>query len=361
MKTLQRLFMFMVVVALTLGVAFGIVWEIFVTTPMVSEAAGYKYQVRPGASFKSVATDLHKQQVLSHPYLFMLLVLLRGDEHNLKAGEYLIPVATTPDKLITQITSGTGMLYHVFTIVPGTTFKQLRTALDKCEDLTHESKDLTNEAIMQRLGFPKVDPEGLFFPDTYFFVPQTSDLSLLKRSLAKMRSKLNAAWATRAADLPYKTPYDALIAASIIEKESGVKMELPIISGVLVNRLRKNIKLQFDPTVIYGIGERYSGVIHRSDLHDSNAYNTYMHTGLPPTPISLPGMVAINAIMHPDVNDYLYFVARGDGLTHQFSRTLAEHYIAVAAGRKFQPQFFNGELVKQYWIKMLPPPIVNIN
>jgi UPF0755 protein len=337
------------------------IWENFLVTPIVTANEGYQYTVQTGASYKTVTADLDRLHIITHPYLFTLLFQKRGDMRHLKAGEYLFPAGTTPNKLIDQIVNGTGMVYHSFTIVPGMNFMQLRQALDKNRHLNHATQKLTDAAIMQKLNMPGAFPEGMFYPNTYYFVENAPDLIVLKRAHAAMQDKLMKAWNKRAAGLPFTTPYQALIAASIIEKEATVAAELPIIAGVMMNRLRQNILLQFDPTVIYGVWAHYNGVIHRSDLEADNSYNTYIHKGLPPTPISMPDIHAIEAVMHPDANNYLYFVARGDGSTHQFSRTLEEHNAAVAASRKFHPWFFNYVLVKEYLLNSSNNKIFNTN
>lgn len=361
MTTFRRVILSAAVISLTAIVGLGIAWEFFLQTPIINDVQGLRYNVRAGASFKSVSTDLHNLHILKHPYFFMSLVHYRGVTHKLKAGEYLFPKGTTPGRMIDQISTGTGMIYHAFTIIPGMTFSQLRQTLDKSPELAHTTQHLTDEAIMQRLGHPELKAEGQFFPDTYYFVVDSSDIVLLKRAFNAMQIKLNNAWSHRAADLPFKNSYEALIAASIIEKEAKVKGELPIIAGVLTNRLRRGIMLQFDPTVIYGVGARYNGTIYKRDLQENNPYNTYVHKGLPPTPISMPGKEAIEAVMHPDGNNYIYFVARGDGSTHQFSRTLTEHNAAVAASRKFNPGFFNAALVQKYLLKSFTTTIFNTN
>ena len=361
MTTIRRTLLSVVVIFLAISLGFGLVLDYFLKTPLITDVQGFRYNVRPGATFKSVAADLSNQHILTHPYFFEAVVRYRGVVHDLKAGEYLFPKGTTPGRMIDQISTGTGMIYHAFTIVPGMTFKQLRLALNKSNEFEHTTKELSNATIMKRLGHADLNPEGQFFPDTYYFVVDSSDIILLKRAFNAMQTRLNNAWATRAPNVPFKNAYEALTAASIIEKEADVKEELPIIAGVLSNRLRRDIMLQFDPTVIYGVGASFDGTIHKSDLQANNPYNTYVHKGLPPTPISMPGKDAIEAVMHPDANNYLYFVARGDGSTHQFSRTLAEHNAAVLASRKYQPWFFNAALVKQYLLKSFTQKIFNTN
>ncbi|MDX1803841.1 MAG: endolytic transglycosylase MltG [Alcanivorax sp.] len=214
----------------------------------------------------------------------------------------------------------------------GWTFDEWRKQLDAMDTLKHALKGLSDDAVMARLGHKGQHPEGWFAPDTYFYTRGTSDLTLLERAMARQQDILNQAWAERDQNLPYSGPYQALIMASIVEKETGVPSERAEIAGVFVNRLRKGMRLQTDPTVIYGMGDRYHGNIRRSDLHTPTPYNTYVIPGLPPTPIAMPGREAIMAAVHPADTEALYFVARGDG-SHYFSKTLAEHRKAV---RDFQ-------------------------
>lgn len=195
--------------------------------------------------------------------------------------------------------------------------------------IRHLSVSYTDQQILKSIGAEETHPEGLFFPDTYYFSNGMSDLEILKRAYHAMRTKLNEAWTQREPGLPYKSPYEALIMASIIEKETGRAEERKIIAGVFVNRLRIGMRLQTDPTVIYGMGERFDGNIRRKDLQEDTAYNTYTRSGLPPTPIAMPGMASIEAALHPAKTQALYFVGKGDG-SHVFSNTLAEHNRAVA-------------------------------
>jgi UPF0755 protein len=336
MTSSKRLLFTLIIVFLTLCASVGLTWKNFLTTPLVVSELGIKYIVPQGASFKSVAVDLYNQRILRYPRFFMWLAYYRGVIHQLKAGEYFFPKNTTPSTLIEQIATGKGILYHAFTIIPGMNFQQLRAMLNKTEDLQHTTQNLSDTQIMKLLGQQELSPEGQFFPETYYFIKDTVDISLLKRALKTMKKKLAVAWSQRAVKLSFQTPYQALIAASIIEKEARVKEELPIIAGVMVNRLKKGMLLQFDPTVIYGAGLQYNGIIHKSDLQKNNPYNTYIHKGLPPTPIAMPGIDAIYAAMHPAVNDYLYFVAKGKSGTHQFSRTLREHKAAVMSVMQYR-------------------------
>jgi UPF0755 protein len=227
-----------------------------------------------------------------------------------------------------QMTTGKGLYYRLFTIVPGWSFTQLRRQLLLNKYLKHISQTYDDKQIMTELGNSSLAPEGEFYPDTYYYTRGVPDLVILKRAYQLMQLKLNEAWETRLPGLPYKDAYDALIVASLIEKEAYLNSERPVIAGVLINRLRKNMLLQIDPTVIYGMGDRYTGKIYKENLVENTPYNTYVHKGLPPTPIAMPSQASIEAAIHPQANDYYYFVAKGDG-SHQFSKTLLDHNVAV--------------------------------
>ncbi|WP_374358086.1 endolytic transglycosylase MltG, partial [Chitinimonas sp.] len=237
----------------------------------------------------------------------------------------------TPLQLLAKLTEG-DVSSGVITIVEGWNWRQLKAALAKNPDLRHDTANLDDQAIVAALDEGLPTPEGLFFPDTYHFTKQSSELELLKRAHLMMRKKLDIAWEARAADLPLKSPYEALILASIIEKETGKPGDRPMIAAVFNNRLRIGMRLQTDPTVIYGLGERYDGNIHKRDLETDTAYNTYTRAGLTPTPIAMPGEAALQAAVNPANSKALYFVAKGDGSSH-FSATLAEHNQAV---RRYQ-------------------------
>src|SRR5579872_7443335 len=211
-------------------------WIIFLRSSIVSDDQGTRYTVSPGASIKSVTEDLYSLNIIRYPFLFNLLVNLKGNQSELKAGDYLFPKGTTPVSLLRQITTGTGMFHYTFTIIAGWNFKHLRDVLEHEPNLQHTSASMSDTAIMTYLGQPTLSPEGRFFPDTYFFAKGSSDLLLLKRSFQKMKTKLNTAWATRESDLPYQTQNDVLTVASLIEKETPLMKERPIIAGVIVNR-----------------------------------------------------------------------------------------------------------------------------
>ncbi len=338
---------------------FLIVWVSFLNTSIIDDDQGMRYTIPQGASIKSVTQDLSSLNVIHHPFLFNLFVYLKGNKHELKAGEYLFPKGTTPARLLNQITTGTGMFHYTFTIIAGWNFKSLRAMLEQEPDLEHTSASMSDAAIMNYLGQPTLNPEGRFFPDTYYFSKGSSDLLLLKRAFKKMQNKLNAAWQERDSDLPYQTQNEVLTVASLVEKETPLNQERPMISGVIVNRLKKNMLLQIDPTVIYAVSTHYDGVISKKDLSSSNPYNTYKHKGLPPAPIAIPSMESIQAAVHPQHHNYYYFVAKShlprEG--HQFSATLIEHNMAVINAREHQ-EYFNDDLIRSYfkdeWYAKIP-------
>lgn len=288
-------------------------------------------EIAPGKPLRVVASDLHRQGILPHPLSLIALARLRGESNALRAGEYKIEPGTTEAELLQQLVSGR-VLMHSLTLVDGWTFKQVFAAVERDPDLVHTLHDASPAQVMTRLGHPGKSPEGMFYPDTYRFSRGTSDAAFLQRAYRMMQQKLAAAWSDRAPDLPYKSSYDALIMASLIEKETARPDERTRIAGVFVRRLEKGMKLQSDPTVIYGLGEAYNGDITLKDLRTDTPYNTYTRYGLPPTPICMPPLASIDAALHPASGNALYFVAKGDG-SHKFSATLAEQNAAV---KKYQ-------------------------
>jgi UPF0755 protein len=292
---------------------------------------GRLYTLDVGKGLRALGEDLAEQGLIPHPAWFWALGYLEGKPRALKAGEYAICPGTSPRALLRQIEAGR-VVQHALTLVEGWTFEKVLETLRADDRLEQELGGLSPQEVMGRLGFPDAHPEGRFFPDTYRFPRGTSDLSFLRRAYLAMGEVLGEEWAGRAADLPFDNPDEALILASIVEKETAAAAERPQIAGVFVRRLKKGMRLQTDPTVIYGLGEDFDGNLRRSDLERDGPYNTYTRTGLPPTPIALPGRGALHAVLHPAGGDALFFVARGDG-THVFSASLAEHNEAV---RRFQ-------------------------
>ena len=296
----------------------------FSNAPLNVTAKGDSIDVGRGSSFRNIVGELHQRNLsTANPWYWRLLVGQMRVAGKLHAGEYALEVGITPRQLLTNMAAGK-VLQRNFTIVDGWTFGELRQALSKADKLDHDSVSLDDATIMQKIGAPGEAAEGRFLPETYAYVKGDSDLDILKRAHGAMVKTLNALWPARAKGLPLATSYDALILASIVEKETGRPDERAQIAGVFVRRLQDHMLLQTDPTVIYGMGSSYTGNIHRSDLTTDTPYNTYTRPGLPPTPIALPGKPALQAALHPAAGDALYFVARGDG-GHVFSSTLEEH------------------------------------
>lgn len=285
------------------------------------------FMVPPGSSLKSMARSFEAKGMIEHPAAFVVLARLLGKASQIKAGYYQLDEATTPYQLLAMITQGKTRLNKV-TIVEGWTLDQMRAEIDRLGDIKHDSQAMSEAELLKAVGADEKTAEGLFFPDTYYYGVGQSDLELFRHAYATMKKRLAAAWQGRAGDLPYATPYEALIMASIIEKETGAPEERPEIAAVFLNRLHIDMPLQTDPTVIYGMGKRFDGNLRKVDLQADTPYNTYTRRGLPPTPIALPGEGAIQAALHPADSKALYFVAKGNG-HHQFSDTLQEHNKAV--------------------------------
>ncbi len=302
-------------------------YRAFLTQPLRLPEQSTVVDIPRGASLRGVARLLTDQGMFKHPYYFIALAYRQGDQGRIKAGMYELTAGMTPVDVLERITSGRVIQYSV-TLVEGWTFRQAVDAIAVQDQFIGPLAELSDEAIMAELGRPGQHPEGRLFPDTYRFVPGTPRLAVLKRAFDEMEKVLAEEWETRRDDLPIDTPYEALILASIVEKETGAAHERSEIAGVFVRRLRKGMRLQTDPTVIYGLGERYDGNIRSADLREATPYNTYVIAGLPPTPIALPGRAAIHAVLNPADGDSLYFVSRGDG-THVFSATLDAHNQAV--------------------------------
>lgn len=285
--------------------------------------------VQPGASLTASAEAIAAQGVLTHPRAFAWYARLRGDGRAIRAGEYSVVPGATPRDLLDQLVSGQ-VLLHALTIVEGWHFGEMRAALGAHPAIEQTLGESGGDAVMAALGEPHRHPEGLFFPETYRFPRGTTDLALLRQARKLMGDRLETAWAGREAGLPFETPYEALILASIVEKETALEQERALIAGVFVRRLERRMRLQTDPSVIYGIGEAYDGDIRRRDLDRDTPYNTYTRAGLPPTPIALPGGASLEAVMHPAPGKTLFFVATGAGDgSHYFSTTLEEHNEAV--------------------------------
>ena len=291
----------------------------------------YPFDVKAGASLTAIARELAVAGVIPGERWLTLLGRWRGVDRTIKAGNYEISAGITLSGLLDKLTQG-DVTQAALTVVEGSTFAEFREMLAANPAVTNTLRDVSDAELMKRIGAEGSRPEGWFFPDTYFFAAGSNDVALLMRAHRLMQSRLDAAWAKRAPDLPLKDPYQALILASIVEKETGRAADRPLIASVFVNRLRIGMRLQTDPTVIYGMGAAFDGNLRKRDLEADTPYNTYTRDGLPPTPIALPGQRSLEATTNPPKTSYLYFVARGDG-TSEFSTTLSGHNQAVA---KFQ-------------------------
>jgi peptidoglycan lytic transglycosylase G len=314
------------------AVALVVAWLFyFAFTPLIVPETARQLQVGPGSSYHTVARQLATNGVLHERFTFIALGRLQGKAGTVKAGIYELPAGISPLALIQKLARGDVLMAEV-TFIEGWTFAQLRAALDASPSMRHDTAGLNDTEILQRLKAPETQAEGLFFPDTYRFNTGASDLQVLGRAYQKMHALLQAAWDARGTELPYATPYEALIMASIVEKETGRPEDRRLIAAVFVNRLKRGMRLQTDPSVIYGIGPTFDGNLRKQDLLRDGPYNTYTRAGLPPTPIALAGQASLDAALAPAASAALYFVSRGDG-TSYFSETLEEHNRAV---RKYQ-------------------------
>lgn len=316
------------VLATFLLVAAAVGWiAYFAFHPIAVEPNARTFNVDPGRSLRSVSQQFAQAGLVSDRWSFLIFARFMGAASEIKAGSYEVDAQVTPSQLLDKIVRGDFALAQI-QFIEGWTFAQLREVMDTNPALRHDTVGLTSAQISERLGLERSSLEGLFFPDTYLFAVASSDLALLKQANSRMQSKLDALWEQRVSGLPFRNPYEALIFASIIEKETGRHDERDLVSAVFINRLKRGMRLQTDPTVIYGLGDRYDGNLHRRDLLADTVYNTYTRYGLPPTPIAMPGEASIRAALSPASSSALYFVARGDG-SHQFSSTLVEHNRAV--------------------------------
>ena len=327
----KRLFTVVALLAIFAAAGAGaLAW--WVNQPLSLAYSTVEFTLDKSNQGKSVAQQVVDAGVHTQPNLLQLWFRLSGDARKIKAGSYELEAGVTPRSLLKKLVSG-DQAFKTVILVEGWTFDQVREALSKAEHLRQETRGLSSEIIMEKLGKPGLKPEGRFFPDTYTYTKGNSDWVVLKSALQAMNKNLDAAWEMRASDSPLKSADDALILASIVEKETGSKADRAMVGSVFNNRLRLNMPLQTDPTVVYGAsvakGKEYDGNWLRARA-DDNPWNTYQHTGLPPTPIAMPGKAALLAAVQPKPSSALYFVAKGDGTgASQFSDTLEEHNRAV--------------------------------
>jgi UPF0755 protein len=295
--------------------------------PLTTGEAVVPFTVLPGSGVGAASQQMAEAGVPINPTLFALLARVTQKASRIKAGSYELKPHTSPRKLLDQLVRGE-FAQESLTIIEGWTFRQMRQAVAANKGLKHETAELSDAELMSKLSSEYKFPEGLFFPDTYLFAKGSPDMQIYKQAHAQLMNHLDAAWKKRDPSLPYATPYQALTMASIVEKETGRKSERSMIAGVFINRLKTGMLLQTDPTVIYGMGEKYEGKIRKRDLETDTPYNTYTRAGLPPTPIALPGLESLSAALAPARTDALYFVSRGDG-TSKFSDNLNDHNKAV--------------------------------
>ena len=300
----------------------------YATSPLSVGALPVEVEIPRGASLRTTMEQLQKAGIGVRRTEFELLARALGRERDIKAGNYQVVEAPTPIELLDTLTRGDVSQAEV-RLIEGWTFAQFRAALDASPDLRHDTTGLDDAQVLARLQAPEAHPEGLFFPDTYLFARGSSDLAVLRRAYQTMQRHLREEWEARDVNVPYQSPYEALIMASIIEKETGKASERDLIGGVLVNRLRIGMRLQVDPTVIYGLGSEFDGNLKKKHLLEDGPYNTYVRAGLPPTPIAMPGLASLRSAMRPGKTESLYYVSRGDGSSH-FSRSLDEHNRAVS-------------------------------
>ena len=328
MRFLTRLFSLVFLAGI--GFCGWLAW--FAASPVPLAASLTDFDIRPGTTLRAASQQMAEAGLGFAPWQFTLLGRVLGRAADIKAGSYEVSPGITPLQLLDKLTRG-DVTQAEIVFVEGKSFRQLRAALDSHADIRHDTAGLTDRDILARIGATESHPEGLFFPDTYLFAKQSSDLNILRRAYRAMQARLADEWGSRDPSLPYASPYEALIMASIVEKETGQAIDRPKVAAVFTNRLKKGMLLQTDPTVIYGMGERFDGNIRKNDLSADTPYNTYTRAGLPPTPIAMPGLASIQAALHPPASELYYFVSRGDG-SSVFSRTLDEHNRAVAKYQK---------------------------
>lgn len=325
LRFVARLGAIVVLIALVLV---GAAWWWVVKQPLPLPASPYAFDVRSGATLRSVARELASAGVIPGPLPLVALARVRNADRGIKAGNYEIASGVTLLQLLDKLTQG-DVTQTSLTLVEGATFADLKRALLNHPGVAKTVLSLPEPELMRRIGIEGDHAEGWFFPETYFYAVGSTDVALLSRAYRLMRKRLDAAWSVRRADLPLKDAYEALILASIIEKETGRVADRPLIASVFINRLKAGMRLQTDPTVIYGLGDKFDGNLRKRDLETDTPYNTYLRDGLPPTPIAFPGQTSIDAATNPPRSTFLYFVARGDG-SSEFSSNLAEHNRAVA-------------------------------
>lgn len=312
-----------------IGIFYGAIflWPVVPSNPNMADLPAYKVKIKPQSRLASISGQLHEQGVSTHSVAFQISATALLVRSKLKPGTYLLPTGASLGTILLQIARGDRVKESI-AIVPGMTIWQLRQLVDAHPSILHQTKDMSPKEILQKLNLTYPGLEGIFMPDTYIFDPDESDIKIYRRASQAMQKQLSQAWSQKEANSPLKTPYELLILASIVEKETGRSSERALVAAVFTNRLNKGMMLQTDPTVIYGIGPKFDGNLRKADLRKDNPYNTYMRKGLPPTPIAMPSKESIQAAIHPAASNVLFFVAKGDGSSY-FSQSLSEHERAV--------------------------------
>ncbi len=323
MRLFRSLLLFVLVILFSVA-GFAYWWA---NTPVSLRSTPVEFRILPGNGLRAIAGQVQEAGIEVQPTLLVALGRLLGAERSIKAGSYAVTTGVTPWGLLRKLTSGDVSQAEI-KLVEGWTFRQWRERLDAHPDLAHDTRGVSEAEILRRLGVEAPRLEGLLFPDTYLFDKHSSDLEVLARAHRAAKRRLESEWNQRASGLPYRSPYEALIMASIVEKETGKEADRGLVAAVFINRLKVGMLLQTDPTVIYGMGERFDGNLRKRDLQTDSPYNTYLRPGLPPTPIAMPGVASLRAALHPAQSNAVYFVAKGDGSSH-FSATLEEHNRAV--------------------------------
>ena len=323
MSFIKRIFSFAIFIGLIVGTWFAY-WA---AQPILHNEKSVEFNIKPGSSVRSLSRQISEAGVPLNPIMFEVLVRISGKGNKMKAGFFELESEKSPFDLIDKIVNGEFSQTSI-SIIEGWTFRQMRNVIDTNLSIKHDTSSMSEKELIHKINPDFQSAEGLFFPDTYLFAKGSSDLQIFQQAHQSMLRHLDDAWKVKGATLPYRNSYDALIMASIIEKETGQPNERSMIAAVFINRLKVGMLLQTDPTVIYGMGEEYKGKIRKRDLLTDTPYNTYTRAGLPPTPIALPGLASISAAMNPANSDALYFVSKGNG-TSQFSDNLSEHNRAV--------------------------------
>jgi len=331
----KHVLIILLILALSIPAWFVFVWHRTMYAPMLLRQDAESVKVYPGNTIHDLAKTLYDKRLILHPQIFVFAARIGGHTKKLRFGEYRVRPGMNASSLLLNIILAHGLVKHQIMFVEGWTFQEVMKVLENDPNLFHRLKGKPNSAVMGLLGHPGRHPEGLFFPETYTFIWGNTDIKILDHAYQRMQAYLSEQWKNRTLGLLYKSAYQALIVASLIEKETSLDSERPIVASVILRRLKKRMRLQIDPTVLYGLNKPYGTRITRHDLQSKTPYNTYQIDGLPPTPIAIPSKASVYAALHPANTSYLYYVSTGDG-SHIFSTTYRQHLRAVKKYRTWQ-------------------------